>query len=87
MCFNYFSFYFLQVLFNYLFPFKLQSLPLGLSIENGLFVLQRARHAKKWCRPGCEINGHPVFYGLKIALALDKVDFEKKWLVSFNYFL
>jgi len=59
--------------------FASHRLPLGLSIENGLFVLQRARHAKKWCRPGCEINGHPVFYGLKIALALDKVDFEKKW--------
>jgi len=58
-------------------------LPLGLSTSSGLFILQKARNAKKWCRPGCQDNGDPLFQGLNIIIALDNQDSEKKWFVCF----
>jgi hypothetical protein len=56
-------------------------LPLGLSTSSGLFTLQKARHAKKWCRPGCQDDGEPVFHGINIMIALENQDSEKKWFV------
>jgi len=55
-------------------------LPLGLSNETGLFVMQRARHAKKWLRPKCGANDSLVLDGLTIAVALEKLEIEKKWV-------
>lgn len=55
-------------------------LPLGLSNDTGLFVLQRARYAKKWSRPGQQHgSGAAVFNDLNVAVSLPKVDMEKKW--------
>ena len=58
--------------------FKAMRLPVGLSIKSGLYHLQKARHAKRWCRPGQE-NGKLVFKGLKLAVALENNKFESQW--------
>lgn len=47
-------------------------LPVGLSNESGLFLLQRARHATHWREPA-------VFDGLRLAVSLEKRDAEKEW--------
>lgn len=56
------------------------SLPLGLSTESKLFVLQRASHAKKWKGLITE-SGTCIFTGLTIVVALEDSDGEKRWLV------
>lgn len=61
-----------------LYFYSLHSLPLGLSIETGIFVMQRARDAKKWSRPRSENSGL-IFDGLTIAVALENSEVEKKW--------
>ena len=58
--------------------FKAMRLPVGLSIKTGLYHLQKARHAKRWCRPGQE-NGKLIFKGLKLAVALENSKFETQW--------
>jgi len=58
--------------------FKAMRLPVGLSIKTGLYQLQKARHAKRWCRPGQE-NGKLVFKGLKLTVALENSKFESQW--------
>jgi hypothetical protein len=54
------------------------SLPLGLSNETGLFILQRASHAKHWSRPTSD-SGKLLFDGIRIVVSLEKAEFEKKW--------
>ena len=54
-------------------------LPLGLSDASGLFVLQRARHAKKWSRPTCEKRRTLIFEGVTVAIALENDEIAKKW--------
>lgn len=58
--------------------FKAMRLPVGLSIKSGLYQLQKARHAKRWCRPGYE-NGELVFKGLKLTVALENEKSEAAW--------
>lgn len=58
--------------------FKAMRLPVGLSIKTGLYHLQKARHAKRWCRPGQE-NGKLIFKGLKLTVALENNKFETQW--------
>ena len=55
-------------------------LPLGLSNESGLFVLQRARHAKNWSRPTADDSGRLLFDGVSIAVALENIELEKKFV-------
>ena len=54
------------------------SLPLGLSTESNLYILQRASHAKKW-KGLIANNGNLVFDGLTIVVALEDAEGEKKW--------
>lgn len=54
------------------------SLPLGLSTESNLYILQRASHAKKW-KGLIANNGNLIFTGMTIVVALEDSEGEKKW--------
>jgi hypothetical protein len=59
--------------------YKKWRLPTGLSLDSGLFVLQRARNASKWAPPGFENGGSSLLSGMTVAFALQEQDVEQNW--------
>ena len=47
-------------------------LPIGLDNSTGVFLLQKASHARDWLRPGYSKHdeGAPIFDGMTIAIAV-----------------
>jgi hypothetical protein len=54
-------------------------LPIGLDHSSGVFVLQRASHARDWIRPSAD-NGKLIFEGMTFALSTDKPKSESESL-------
>jgi len=53
---------------------------LGLSLDDGVFILQRARYARQWRSSGCEKEGDkPVFYNNNIIIASGTIEHERIW--------
>jgi hypothetical protein len=55
-------------------------LPIGLDHSTGVYILQRASHARDWLRPGFigKDEGEPIFNGMTIAIAVDPAT-ESEW--------
>lgn len=59
--------------------FERKRLPTGLSLDSGVYPLQRARYARGWVRPGEETPGGPIFEGMRLCVALEKEDMSEQW--------
>ena len=59
--------------------YESKRLPVGLCLSNGIFPLQRARHARTWTPPGAENASNPIFYRMHVMITREDEEKEIEW--------